>query len=218
MRRVSQPALAWLTAAFMAVFGAGLLAGQLLQQYDARVGFDHEADLIAQVLGVGTGMTVGDVRAGTGRWSIDFARRVGPSGQVYATAGPNPAHELASTVAQAGFDNVSIITSTPGSSRTRLPQNCCDGVLLRFVYHNLREDRQGIARALFTDVKPGGRVAVIDFDRGTAGFQGGGRGVAREVVVAEFSQAGFRLADSVEVWPRGAYCVVFERPNQPARN
>ncbi len=215
MRRLLRSAMAWLTGAFVVVFGAGLVAGQLLQQYDARIGFDREADLIAAALVIGPGMTVGDIRAGAGRWSVDMARRVGASGLVYATAGPNPAHELLQTIADAGLDNISVITSTPGPERTRLPTGCCDAVLLRLVYHNLRNDRQGIARALLTNLKPGGRLAVIDFDRGAPGFQGGGNGVARDVVIKEFSDAGYELASSTEVWPRGAYCVVFRRPAGP---
>ncbi len=53
---------------------------------------------------------------------------------------------------------------------------------------------------------------MIDFERGAPGFQGGGSGISRDVVVTEFEAAGFELVSAAEVWPRGAYCVVFSRP------
>lgn len=213
MRATGQrSAFAWLTGAFVVIFAAGLVSGELLQQYDAQLGFEREAALIADELGVRPGMTVGDVRAGTGRWTVYLARRVGAAGQVYATPGPNPEHELLSTIAEAGVDNVSVINRVAGANQTRLPVECCDAVLLRLVYHRLRDERPGIARGLFTDVQPGGRLAVIDFDAGTPAFQGGGHGIAREVVAEDFTRAGFEQIKLSDDWPNGAYCIVFRRP------
>lgn len=205
-------ALAWLTGAFVVIFVAGLLAGEMLQRYDAQLGFEREADLIVRALDVRPGMTLGDVRAGAGRWTVYLARRVGPTGGVFATPGPNPSHELLQTIADSGLDNISVIGRVEGDDRTRLPAGCCDGVLLRLVYRRLRLDRPGIARGLWADVRPGGRVVVIEFDAGAPGFQGGGRGIARDAVVSDFTAAGFELVRVSEDWPNGAYCVIFRRP------
>ena len=59
----------------IAVFG--LAAGSMLASYDDSIGFADEADRIADVLEIEPGMSVGDVRAGTGRWSVDLAQRIG---------------------------------------------------------------------------------------------------------------------------------------------
>jgi len=196
-------------AVVLAIFAAGLVGGWLLQRYDSGRGFVAEANRIAQVLELSPDKNVGDIRAGTGRWTVDMARRVGPSGQVYATVGPNPAHELLQTVAAAGVDNVSVITRTPGAS-PRLPIGCCEAVLVRAVYHEFA-DRRALLASLRKNLKPGGRVALIDFDEGTP-EHASGHGIARGTVVAEVAAAGFELSKVDPHWSGNAYCVLFRQP------
>jgi len=191
------------------IFGAGLLAGWALERYDAERGFHAEAERIARVLRLEPGKNVGDIRAGTGRWTVDMARRVGPTGQVYATVGPNPAHELLRTVASAGVDNVSVITKTPGTT-PRLPVGCCEAVLVRAVYHEFA-DRHTLLASLRLNLKPDGLLAVVDFDEGTPEHSGG-HGIARRTVVAEVTAAGFELGEVPSHWSGNAFCVVFRRP------
>ncbi len=143
------------TIAGLAVVGismSGLAAGWLLSHYNSNLGFDAEASRIADVLQVKPGMNVGDIRAGSGVWTVDLARRVRPSGQIYATVGPNPAHEIYETIASAGVDNVTVITRTPGNL-PRLPIDCCEAILVRAVYHEFRDRRQ-LAQSLFLNARP----------------------------------------------------------------
>ena len=74
--------------AFLVIMGTGLAAGWLLLRYDESLGFAEEADRIAEVLHLRPGLTVADVRSGSGTWTADIARRIGNTGQVYATVGP----------------------------------------------------------------------------------------------------------------------------------
>jgi ubiquinone/menaquinone biosynthesis C-methylase UbiE len=187
------------------VLGLGLGAGSMLETYDENIGFADEADRIAEVLGVRPGMSVGDVRAGTGRWSVDLARRVGEGGTVYATPGPNPVHEIYETVAEAGVDNVTVIVRTPGDA-PRLPLECCDAILLRFVYRSF-EDRSRIAESMSRNLKPGGTLAVIDWHAGTPGRDA----VAKETALAELTGAGIELVEIIEEWAPHVYCLVFRR-------
>ncbi len=188
---------------------SGLAAGWLLSRYNSNLGFDAEASRIADVLQVKPGMNVGDIRAGSGVWTVDLARRVRPSGQIYATVGPNPAHEVYETIASAGVDNVTVITRTPGNL-PRLPIDCCEAILVRAVYHEFRDRRQ-LAQSLFLNARPQARVAVIDFDEGTPEHQSG-HGIDRDVVISEMTEAGFRVDQLIEDWAGNAYCVVFLRP------
>ena len=211
------------------IFGAGLLAGWELQRYDAERGFRAEAGRIAEVLRLQPGINVGDIRAGRGRWTVDMARRVGPSGQVYATVGPNPAHELlqtvaaggqaaeerALTVAAGGVDNVSVITRTPGAS-PRLPLGCCEAILVRAVYHDFT-DRHTLLTSLGQNLKPGGFLAIIDFDEGTP-EHAGGHGIPRRTVLSEVTRAGFELRETYAHWSGNAYCLVFRRREGAAPN
>jgi predicted methyltransferase len=190
------------------IFASGLLAGVLLERYDEQRGFRAEAERIAQALRLRPGINVGDIRAGSGKWTVDVARRVGPAGQVYATAGPNPAHELLRTVAGSGLDNISVITRTPGA-RPRLPLQCCEAVLVRAVYHDFA-DRSALLRSLRQNLKPGGLLAIIDFDEGTP-EHAGGHGIARRQVIGEAVAAGFEVEQLVVDWPGNAYCVVLRQ-------
>ena len=142
-------------------------------------------------------------------------RRVGPSGQVYATVGPNPAHELLQTVAAGGVDNVSVITRTPGAS-PRLPLGCCEAILVRAVYHDFT-DRHTLLASLGQNLKPGGILAIIDFDEGTP-EHAGGHGIARRTVLSEVTGAGFELRETYAHWSGNAYCLVFRRREGAAPN
>jgi len=193
----------------LAIFGAGLLSGWLLLRYDEDRGFLAEAERIASVLRLEPGLNVGDIRAGSGRWTVAMARRVGPSGQVYATVGPNPAHELLATVAAGEVDNVSVITRTPGTA-PRLPLGCCEAVLVRAVYHEFA-DRGMLLNSLRRNLKVGGLLAIIDFDEGTP-EHAAGHGIALGTVVAEVTAAGFELHQTIADWSGNAFCLVFRQP------
>jgi SAM-dependent methyltransferase len=196
-------------AALVLVFTAGLGAGWLLQRYDAGIGFAREASRIADILQLAPGKSVGDIRAGTGRWTVDMARRVGPEGHAFATAGPDPAYVLMGTVASSSLDNVTVITRTPGDA-PRLPLDCCDAVLLRLVYSDLQRERAGFLANLKKVTKPGGLVAVIDLhpDAPTGPPR---NTLPRRAVIEEFTTAGFVVVHDFERWFGNAYCVVFRR-------
>jgi ubiquinone/menaquinone biosynthesis C-methylase UbiE len=196
---------AFVLGAFSLTLVLGLAAGSMLENYDENIGFANEADRIAEVLQIQPGMSVGDVRAGTGRWSVDLARRVGESGTVYATPGPDPASEIYETVAEAGVENVTVIVRTPGNA-PRLPLACCDAILLRFVYRSF-EDRRLIADSMSRNLKPGGTLAVIDWHAGTPGRNA----VSKETALEELSEAGLELVRVIEEWAPHVYCLVFRR-------
>jgi predicted methyltransferase len=198
-----------IAAALGVMFTSGLGAGFMLRSYDSSIGFAREADAIAAVLELAPGDSVGDIRAGTGRWTVDMARRVGPEGQAFATVGPDPAHVLMATVADSGLDNITVITRTPGAS-PRLPLECCEAVLLRLVYSDLRRERPGFLSNLRRVTKPGGLVAVIDFhpDAPTGPPR---TTLPRREVIAEFEAAGFALVADHERWFGNTYCEVFRR-------
>ena len=202
------------TLAIGLTLATGLMAGRFLQSYDATIWFEFEAARIAQVLDVQPGDTVGDIRAGSGRWSVDLARRVGPEGTIFATAGPTPAHILFATVAAAQVDNVSVITRTPGE-HGRLPENCCDGVLLRHVYRNFA-DRAQLAASMSRSVKTDGRVAIIEFlDSGQTSPGLTTNRISPVEVIDEFTSAGFELVELIDDWSTNTYCAVLRRTSAP---
>jgi predicted methyltransferase len=215
MSKWARTAAIWLSGSFILVFGTGYMSGQFLQQWDSQRGFEAEAARIAGELAIRPGLAVGDVHAGAGKWTVDLAERVGPKGHVFSSSGPNPPHELLQTIAASGLDNIVINNRTVGADQQELPTGCCDAILLRLVYGYMRARQPDLASSMFTSAKPGARVAVIDYDAGSPGFQGGGRGIDRKIVIQDFTKAGFELADVCETWPNNGYCVVFRRPAAP---
>ena len=105
------------------------------------------------------GMTVADVGAGFGAWTMEFAKVVGPTGRVYAT--DIGAAQLAALRDAANkHANVTVVEGAPQS--TNLPPQCCDAILIRDAYHHLTQP-DAIVKSLAAALKPGGRLAVIDF-------------------------------------------------------
>jgi SAM-dependent methyltransferase len=78
---------------------------------------------------------------------------------------------------------------------TNLPAGCCDAILVRDAYHHFTQPDEMI-RSLVASLKPGGRLAIIDFPprektEVPAGVRAnrGGHGVPPEVVQAEVGAA-----------------------------
>ena len=158
--------------------------------------------------------------AGNGRFTIPLARHIAPDGYIYATElDLDRLQDLQRAVTRAELENVTILEADP--AHTGLPPHCCDGVLLRTVYHHLTEPAS-IAADLFAAVRPRGRLVVIDFPpHGLLSLfarvdgvpdDRGGHGIPPEVVAKELTHAGFRLERQIDDWRGRNYCLVFTRP------
>jgi len=197
-----------------AVHGALLLAA-VATFAAAQDNAAHIARLI-EALGIQAGAVVADVGAGDGQLAIPIARQVGPSGRVYATELPGrPVEELRAAIEKADVKNVEIVEGH--TLRTNLPPECCDGIFIRFVYHHFA-DPSAMNASLREALKPGGRLAIIEFapkgpeatspaDRAA----GNTHGVTAETVARELKQAGFEVSTS-EQRPDKAVFVAASKP------
>ena len=179
--------------------------------------FERETGRIAEVLELREGMTVADVGAGAGRYSVFLAERVGGSGQVFSTeVEQDKVDDIREAVE--GRDNVTVILGA--FDDTQLPEACCDRILLRNVYHHF-VDVDAMDQSLLRSLKPGGVIAVIDFSprggmRAPDGVpeNRGGHGVPTDLLIEEMERNGFELVAEYDDWPggRSAFCVRFRRP------
>ena len=98
-----------------------------------------------------------------------------------------------------------------GEDTTNLPPGCCDAVFMRRVYHHVAQS-EPINASLHEALKPGGRLAVIEFrDDGWLGAITG-MGIGPDRLVAEVSAAGFRHVET-SAWPGlSHYIAIFDRP------
>jgi ubiquinone/menaquinone biosynthesis C-methylase UbiE len=177
-----------------------------------------ESQRILSALALGAGMSVADVGAGEGRFTLDLARKVGAAGRVFATeVDQADLDKIEAKLSAERLANVELVLGD--QQQTGLPQGCCDAILLRLVYHHFTDPsamRLGLWRAL----RPGGRIAVIDVppQPGWRKLEGvperGGHGVPADEVVAAMLSQGFEVVARDDAWPAedDSYCIVFRRP------
>jgi ubiquinone/menaquinone biosynthesis C-methylase UbiE len=184
-----------------------------------RVAAD-ERDRIAEVLEIKEGTVVADVGAGKGAWSVDLARRVGATGRVYATEiDPARLRDIERAVAAARLRSVTVVEGSV--TDTKLPEQCCDAILLRLVYHHFT-DPHAMDRSMFASLRPGGLILVIDFEPGAPGAPThplpgvpearGGHGTPVEQVIEEMTANGFAFVRRIEDWSYRDYALLFRRP------
>jgi ubiquinone/menaquinone biosynthesis C-methylase UbiE len=112
-------------------------------------------------IGIKPGMTVADVGAGAGYFTLRLARRVGPNGVVYANdVQPEMLTLLRERAAAAKLTNIKPILGAEADPK--LPDKKMDLVLMVDVYHELSQPQrmlQQIRRAL----KPDGRLVLLEY-------------------------------------------------------
>ena len=192
-------------------------ANLIRQEFDQAA---REVPTLARVLSLTPGMTVADIGSGGGAMAVTMAKWLGPDGRVYATdVAAAQLAEIRGAVAKEGLTNVFVLE---GATRaTNLPVGCCDAIFLRDVYHHLTSPLDFDA-SLLASLKPGGRIAVMDFEPEPgsplpAGVpeNRGGHGIPLTVIVSELTQSGFRHVRTIARWPDDAahlFLVLFEKP------
>lgn len=164
-------------------------------------------DRVMDVLDVRPGAVFADVGAGSGWLTVRAARRVGPGGKVLAVE-INRAY-LAHIGARARSERLENIVPVLGATDDpRLPPGSVDVAVLLKTYHELQRPL-AVARHLFTSLKRGGRLAVIDRNG-----SGGDHGVDSGTVVRELGSVGFVAAGEHDFVrsDRVDYMLVFTRP------
>lgn len=179
-------------------------AKQIAQE---RAQAELDAPQLVEVLGLKPGMTVADIGSGGGAMSVVLGHWIG-SGRVFATDITESAlRQTREYAKKEGLTNVTVIEGAEAA--TNLPDACCDAVFLRNVYHHVTE-AAAFNKSLFASVKPGGRLAIIDFvpRKGSPLPDGvpanrGGHGIPVSVVIDEMKAAGFTHVRTIDRWPPG---------------
>jgi SAM-dependent methyltransferase len=137
---------------------------------------------------------------------------------VYTTElGDNRVKKLKAAVERAQADNVTVLEAH--TMRSNLSSGCCDAIFMRSVYHHF-EDPAAMNKSLFDALRPGGRLAVMDFAPPPGGEatdaadrdQDGHHGVTSETALAELTRAGFtRVLVEAEAGSRRGLLVVVEK-------
>ena len=211
---------------FVTLLTIFFVASAYAQQPDAaqikqeRAEAEKDAPQLAEVLQIKPGMTIADIGAGGGAFTVVLGRLFSTS-KVFATdIGARQLKEIRDYADREGLKNVTVIEGAAAS--TNLPAGCCDAMFMRDVYHHVTEV-DAFTRSLFASLKPGGRLAILDFrpEPGSKLFPGvpanrGGHGIAPNLVEEELKAVGFTHLQTIEKWPPDEkyplFLVLFTKP------
>lgn len=176
---------------------------------EARDRLNEAGDIMDQA-GIKPGMTVADIGAGEGYYTVRLAARVGQHGRVLAQdIMAEVIDALGRRITREDWRNVSVKLGTPEDPK--LPVNSFDRIFMVHMYHEI-EEPYAFLWNLRPALRRNGEVIVVDADRPT-----GQHGTPPRLLSCEFAAVGYTL---VQVVPRpnaGGYLARFRaqglRPN-----
>lgn len=177
----------------------------------SRDKWQRPADVVA-ALEVAAGFVVVDLGAGTGYFTRYLSRAVGPDGGVVAVeTEPNMVAELRARAERESLRNVAPVLGS--FDNPRVPPGVADLILIVDTFHHI-DQRLEYFRALKRVLRPGGRIAIIDWKKEPlpVGPEPEHK-LAREQVVYEMTAADYRLEREPDLLPY-QYFLIF-RPAAP---
>lgn len=159
---------------------------------------------VIQALKLSPDAVVADIGAGTGYFAARIANMV-PNGKVYAVdLEPDMVKYLAERAKRENRPNLIPVQATPADPK--LPEKV-DLVLLVDVYHHI-DKRVDYFKRLAGSLKPGGRVAIIDYRLDAKDGPPRAARISPNRVAAEMKSAGFAVEATPGFLPR-QYFLVF---------
>ncbi|SFG25013.1 Methyltransferase domain-containing protein [Novosphingobium sp. CF614] len=163
----------------------------------------NEANVVMDLARIEPGMSVADIGAGEGYYTVRLAQRVGAKGRVLAEdINPAATERLGTRIMREQLENVSIKLGTEDDPS--LPPASFDRIFLVHMYHEVSEPYAFLWR-LRPALRPGGRVIVVDVDRPTDMH-----GIPPALLFCELGAVGFRLTEFVRKPELQGYYAQFE--------
>ncbi len=120
-------------------------------------------DEVVPLLKLKPGDNVADIGAGTGAFSLPFAKAVAPAGIVYAVdIDQGLLDYIAEKAGKSGLKNIQAVKGE--FDDPKLPARNIDLAFFHDVLHHI-EHRQAYLKALASYLKPDGRIALIEMNR-----------------------------------------------------
>jgi ubiquinone/menaquinone biosynthesis C-methylase UbiE len=147
-----------------------------------------QPERVLDTVGLHAGMTVAEVGAGRGYFTVKLARRVGPEGAVYANDISSSAlTTLEERCADEDLTNVSTVHGDV--DHPRLPENALDMVFLVYALHDFTQPVE-VLENLKPSLRAGATVVLLDQDPDITDDD---HFLRADRVLEIFNEAGYRL-------------------------
>jgi SAM-dependent methyltransferase len=182
-------------------------AEQWAQEFDdPKRDASQKPQEVVQALALKPDAVIADIGSGTGYFSVRLAHMV-PKGRVYGVdIEPDMVKYLAERAKREGLKNLIAVTGAPGDPL--LPEKV-DLILMVDTYHHI-EDRDRYFRTLHDSLKPGGRIAIIDFRMDSPDGPPKSARSTSDGIKAELNRAGYTLVQEHAFLPN-QYFLIFEQ-------
>jgi ubiquinone/menaquinone biosynthesis C-methylase UbiE len=178
------------------------IVGDSFSTEDARdrVG---EAEAVIGFAGIAPAMSVADIGAGEGYYTIRLSRAVGPRGRVLAEdIVPSTRDRLALRVQREDLGNVAVRLGLPEDPK--LPAASFDRIFLVHMYHEVDRPYEFLWH-LRQGLKAGGMIVVLDADRPVKRH-----GTPPMLLDCEFASIGLERAKHARLEGTDAYMALFK--------
>ncbi|MGQ0589505.1 MAG: class I SAM-dependent methyltransferase [Sphingosinicella sp.] len=162
-----------------------------------------EFQTVVRLAEIGPGMSIADIGAGQGYYTVRLSPIVGRAGRVLAEdIVPDTMRTLGQRVQRERLDNVAIRVGQPNDPQ--LPDRSFDRILMIHMYHEIASPFEFLWH-LRDDLKPGGSIIVVDADRSTDRH-----GTPPRLLVCEFNALGYELKRFERLPDSESYFASFE--------
>jgi ubiquinone/menaquinone biosynthesis C-methylase UbiE len=166
---------------------------------------------VIEALALKPDAVIADIGSGTGYFAVRLANMV-PQGRVYGVdIEPDMVKYLSDRAKRENRSNVVAIAGA--TDDPRLPEKA-DLILMVDVFHHI-DDRAAYFRKLQASLKPGGRIAIIDYRLDSADGPPKSARIAPEGVIGELKGAGHALATRYSFLPNQYFLVFTPRGDRP---
>lgn len=167
----------------------------------------NEAQVVMDLADIRPGMTVADIGAGEGYYTVRLAERVGADGRVLAQDISREAlNRLGRRVEKERLENISI--KLGDSDDPQLPPDSFDRIFMVHMYHEVT-DPYAFLWNMWPALTSGGQIVVVESDSKV-----GTHGLPHTLLFCEFEALGYVLVEYIERPDIKGYFARFQRGPQ----
>jgi arsenite methyltransferase len=166
-----------------------------------------QPDRVLDTLAIAKGSAIGDLGAGGGYYTYRLAEITGPEGRVIAAdINPEFIANIKKEARTRGLNHVEAVVSTADDSK--FDDASLDLIFFRNTFHHI-DNKGDYLRRLATKLRPGGRIALIDY-REDASILLLWHNVSRDEILESVNQSGLTVAREYD-FLEGQYFFILQK-------